>query len=482
MFPTRRFLTVAGCFCVSLLGGCQCSSEIDPLAPPRIPPPEIARSIERSTVFIPVEIPITEVAALVNAAVPDTLYSVRDEQIKGGIFPVKMDLDITRNGSIRSLTQRGFIENRIPVQAVGRIRIPPGVWRPFSAEFTVDAVTKLTLNEDWTTVAETSGDFRWQEAPYITILGIKIGLEGKAENALRDQLIQLAPTIDGMIEEKINLRKEADKIWESIGEPIQVRSDPTGWLLIRPIGTFFTEGVSQSDTFVVGLNIEAELETVLGERPGHLLLDSLPPLIPLPDSLADAAHQEFQMHVPVTITYDQAQDLLTRSIGRKDLQVQGNVTVNIERVALYPSESSVIARLDFRANLVDSRMVTAGTVYLKGLPRYNILSQTVSIDSLEYDLNSSDALATAADWLFHGTFVDLTRDKLQFPLTGEIVLVIEQITDALRGRALGKHIVLDATIHEFIPAEIYLTEEGINVDVFVRGTMVARVRGLGEVM
>lgn len=188
------------------------------------------------------------------------------------------------------------------------------------------------------------------------------------------------------------------------------------------------------------------------------------------------------MHLPVTITYGQAQNLLSRSISGKDLQVQGNVTVRIDSVELYASGPSVIAKLDFRANLNDARLGAAGTVYLKGMPRYHIASQTVSVDSLDYDLSSRDALAKAADWFFHDAFLEVTRNQLRFPVAVEILLVRDQITHALHNRALGKHIVLDAMIGEFIPGHIYLTDDGINVDVFVRGTMVARVRRLGEVM
>ena len=482
MLTRHPFLAAAAFFCLSVIAGCQCSSDIDPVAPERVSPLEQLRPVERSIVFIPVEIPIAEVEALVNSAVPDSLYGIRDEEIKGGIFPVKMDLDITRNGRIETVTRAGAIENVVPIRAEGRIRVPPGIWRPFSAVFTVTTETDLTLNDDWTTVAKTSSDFSWLEPPHITILGIKIGLKDRAENALRERMKELAPKLDGVIEEKIDLRKEADKIWDSIGEPIQIRYDPPAWLIIRPIGTFFTEGVSKSDTFVVGLNVEAELETVLGKRPEHVLLDSLPPLVRLPDSLANRSQRGFQMHLPVTITYGQAQNLLSRSISRKDLQVRGNVTVRIDSVELYASGPSVIAKLDFRANLNDSRMGTAGTVYLNGMPRYHIATQTVSVDSLDFDLSSRNALATAADWFFHDAFLELTRNKLQFPVGVEILLVRDQITHALHNRALGKHIVLDALIHEFIPADIYLTEEGINVDVFVRGTMAARVRRLGEVM
>ncbi|MGA7306459.1 MAG: DUF4403 family protein, partial [Rhodothermales bacterium] len=367
----RQFLAAAGYACLALSAGCQCSSDIRPDAPPRIALAVHERPSGRSTVFIPIEIPISEVGALVNDAVPDSLYSARDERIRGGIFPIKMDIDIRRDGPIRTRTYKGSIENRVPIRASGRVRLPPGFWRPFETTLTIRSVTSLTLNEDWATEAETTGDFSWQEPPYITLVGIKIGLAGKAENALRDQLVKVAPKIDKIIEEQVNLRKEADKIWDSIGDPIQIRAEPPAWLMIRPVGTYFRQAVSEPDTFMVGLSVEAEFETLLGQRPPDVAQDTLPPLVPFPDSLSDRNLGDFQMHVPVTITYDEVKKLFFQSLGGRPLAVDDNVTVTIHSVDLYASGAAVIARLDFQAKIAQSLMGVEGTVYLRGVPAYD---------------------------------------------------------------------------------------------------------------
>ncbi|MGA7303397.1 MAG: DUF4403 family protein, partial [Rhodothermales bacterium] len=151
-------------------------------------------------------------------------------------------------------------------------------------------------------------------------------------------------------------------------------------------------------------------------------------------------------------------------------------------VDLYASGAAVIARLDFQAKIAQSLMGVEGTVYLRGVPAYDPVSRTASIDSLDYDLNSRDALAHAADWFFHGTFLDQTREQLRFPIGAEIDRVSDEISKVLTDRALGKHIVLNGVVSDITPGGIYLTEDGINVDVFVRGTMAARIRRLGEVV
>ena len=79
---------------------------------------------------VPIAIPVDERSALVNQIVKQNLYRVRDKQIKGGLFKTLMDLDIRRNGSIYTRTRHGKIINHLPLIAEGRVRIPPGIWRP----------------------------------------------------------------------------------------------------------------------------------------------------------------------------------------------------------------------------------------------------------------------------------------------------------------------------------------------------------------
>lgn len=464
------------------LAGCPATChKIDPEGPEPSPPPSRARAALPSTMSVPIAVPVDELSALVNRVVKQDLYSTRDMPLGKGLFKARMDLDIRRNGAIYTRTRDGKIINHLPLLAEGRVRIPPGVWRPFSTTFIIHAISDISLDENWNTVSHTQPSFTWETTPYISVLGLKIGVQGTAEKALTKELAELAPRIDAVIEDRVNFRKRVTEIWESLSEPIAVGKTPPMWLTIRPVETYFSPGVSQNDTLVFGLLMNAFVETIVGVEPEIQPLGDLPPLRHLPDSLAADTLQGFQVNLPVSITYDNARALLTKTMVDKDYAVKEQVALKVKEIDLYGHGPALVARVDFKANVARTIFGTRGRVFFTGTPVYDTLSQTIRVDSFDYDVHSYNALAEAADWIFREDFVEQTRAGLVFPLADDIAAARERLEDAFRDRPLGKHILLDGTIDEFVPGALYLVEDGINVDLYARGRLTVRVHSLGRV-
>ncbi len=452
--------------------------EIQPTAPEAVLPPEHVERRLESTLHVPIEVPVSEIAALVNKVIPDSLYHVRDMKIRGGIFGIKLDLDLVRDGEIETYTAFGSVFNSLPLAARGRVRIPPGVWRPFESTFVINATTDLTLDEQWNTRSSTHTVMTWGEEPFITIAGIKFSLRGASEDAMNEQLAKLTPEIDRMIEREVNLRKEVEKVWDDLTEPIPIRDEPPMWVSIFPEKIFYTPPESKGDTVVVDLWVGAAVETVVGDRPESLPASDLPPLHRLPDSLGVDSTYGFTIHLPISVTYEDARSIVARSLEGRRIEVQKQVVVELRDIALYGNGQSLIAQVDFSANLGETSVGTNGRIYFTGLPTYDPVEQVIRVDSFDYDIESRNALTEAAGWVLKEGFLEETREQLRFSIGGEILLAREQLAEALKYRPIGKHIVLSGTLDDLRPGEIYLVDDGITVDIFATGRLEVRIRDL----
>ncbi len=482
--PTQHIVLITLAFVVVLVGLAGCAAgchDIDPEGPERVPPPARERPALRSTMAVPIEIPVDEISGLVNKVVRQDLYSVRDRRLKKGLLRFRLDMDVRRNGSITTGTRNGKIINSLPLIAEGRVRVPPGIWRSFSTTFVVHASTDVSLDSTWATQARTYSAFTWQTTPSIKVAGITISVRGTAEKALTQQLARAAPRIDRIIEERVNIRRRVDRIWESLREPLSVSQTPPVWLTIRPLETYFSPGISRNDTLVFGLQLHAFVETTVGDRPEIAAQDSLPPLVPLPDSLAADTTYGFQVNLPVSISYDDARALLAKAVADKNYEVKEQVAVNVSEIDLYGHGEALVARVDFSADVTDTFLETNGRVFLTGQPVYDAASQTIRVDSFDYDVHSYNALAEAADWIFREDFLQQTQARLVFPLSDRLTTAKQRLEEALRDRALGRHVILNGTIDELVPGALYLVDDGINVDVFARGRLNARVHSLENV-
>ncbi len=455
-----------------------CSRSIDPEGPAPLPPPERVHQPLRSTLSVPIEIPIDELNGLVDTVVPQALYSVRDKRLKKGLLRARLNLDLVRNGPVYMRTEGGLVFTSLPLRAEGRVRTFAGLARSFATTFTVHASSALRLDEEWRTRVETSGSFTWSEKPTISLLGFNIDVSETAGRSLTQQLRKLTPRIDRLIEERVDLRKRAERIWTRLADPIALRETPPVWLTVEPTAAFFTPGISRNDTLIFGLTLHAFLETLVGAEPASPVLADLPPLQPLPDSLAGGI---FQINLPVSISYAEARNLASQAVVRKDFAVQERVNVRVRDVDLYGHGPRLVARVDFDAGVSETVVGTRGRVFLLGQPVYDAEAQVIRIDSFDYDVHSRLALAEAADLVFREDLLAFTRERLVLPLADRIEQARALLEEALRGRTIGRHIVLDGTVTELVPGDLYLGPDGLHVDVVARGRLTARVRDLDQV-
>ncbi len=453
---------------------------VNPEGPKRLPPPTHERTPLLSSISAPVAIPLSELDTLVNEVVPVRLYQVEDMLLRKGIARARLDLKVRRTGRIYLETRDGSVVTHIPLKAEGSVRALR-ITRPFETTFTIHAVTALTLDTTWTTQARTRGRFTWNKTPSIKLLGITINLKKIAGKALESQLTRLTPRIDRLIEDKANLRPRMERIWTILSEPIAVQKEPPIWLQVHPSEVFYSPAESSGDSVVYGLRLKAFVETVVGARPAAVDLGSLPPLRPLTPEMAQQP-DSFRVNVPLTISYKDAEKLLSKAVAEKDYDVQDVVSFKVKDISVYGHLTSLVARLDFSATTSGKWMSTRGRVFMTGKTVYDRESRSVRVDSFNYDVNSEDALVNAADWALRDNLLEQVRERLVLPLSDHLDLLQVRLQGALNGRVLGRVLMLESAITELEPSELYLTPDGLGVDVHVRGHLGARLHGLSQVV
>ena len=142
---------------------------------------------------------------------------------------------------------------------------------------------------------------------------------------------------------------------------------------------------------------------------------------------------------------------------------------------------SALVTLDFSARISGDLFRTKGRVFLVGTPSYDPETQSIRVDDFAYDVRSEYALAETADWLFGDDFITQLRPYLTWPLADRIASAHVHLQEALDSRTLGRHILLDGTITDLVPGDLYLTADGLNVDISARGYLAAQVHDLDEI-
>ncbi len=459
-----------------LVGGCEAGCRdtlVAPQAPARMAAqPQPVRV--PSTIYMPIQIPIAQVTDVVNEVVPRTLYQGRDHKLRKGILTVRLDLDIRRNGTIRMEPSDDALITHIPLRAEGVLK-NLGTDRDFSMAFTVHARSDIHLNAGWEFISKTRSSFTWREEPRIQVFGIKFSIARVAGEALTQKLAELGPQIDEKLRTSIKTQDLAVRLWNDINQPIVVSQDPPAWLDVEPLSFHFSPMQTQTDTVVFGLRTVTFIEMVMDRAPAEASPDPMPPLQAGIDST-----NSFNIDLAVSVPFSSAEEILSAALADKAFTVKDRVKVRIKDFEVYASGPSLVAGIDFTAD-IPGRVDVDGKFFLKGIPVYEDSTRTIRIDSLQYDVDSRNRLAEVAAWMLHDRFIETIQERLVLPVGDEIELARARLEEALDRQPVGTYVMIDGTVERLAPGRLYLSDEAIHVKVSAGGQIDLAVQSLPDV-
>ena len=119
-----------------------------------------------------------------------------------------------------------------------------------------------------------------------------------------------------------------------------------------------------------------------------------------------------------------------------------------------------------------------GYIYLKGIPHYDPVTQKLSMQGLDYDLDTKNSIIKTAGWLLQGQFSRMMENKMVFPIGDQISDAKRTIQAALSNFKIIDGVLLKGTLTDIVPDKVYLTPKHIYSVVFAQGNVNLRVDGL----
>lgn len=228
---------------------------------------------------------------------------------------------------------------------------------------------------------------------------------------VKKALIDLTVEIDNEIE-KYSFKNEAESAWKSANQTIAF--SPYGYLHIQPISLELETPHFEKDKLLTTLCIEAC--PIFSSDPTTKLSTPLPPL----KQVASFPTDEFDLIMDLRLNYDSITNVLQSLYGKKELLIK-NRKVNIDSVAITgAAKNQLNIALKFSG-------YKKGCLYLTGTPTFDEATQTISISSLDYDLETKNVLLKTAKWLFNDRILSEIQDATLYDLTPQLQQLKEVI-------------------------------------------------------
>lgn len=416
----------------------------------------------QSSVNVPLEIPVTTLANLVNQAVPPTVFFEKGMDLGNGIIG---DLSFNRNGLIEiNPLDSQRMQVIFPVRIQGEVGLKPGGLRNlFQSKIPVDrALTPVfvinpEINPNWSFGIR---DFELIDLGgkiSLSALGMEIDLSPIIQNEIRSFAREKLVSKRDLI----NLKPLVDASWEQVGKPIFVEYE--GKLMafsIRPDSVKIKEYLvsGKGYHFDLGLNGQVQL------HPGYAVPSRPFPLPKITGNEDPSNH--LKITVPLHLAYSELDNMIGEAFEGLSVRVNRKYIFRPSNFRTKPYGEQLGIMMDFVATSLDGKEIS-GELFLAGLPVYDKEAGVLAFEKVNFNLESNSSKAKFAASAKRRKIIKQLNQRMKFSLE-------EALDGSLAGikeRLALQTPMADLKIADLIifPAGFYPTATGLDIQLQAEG-------------
>lgn len=431
-----------------------------------------------SYINIPITISLKDVEKMINKQYEDVIYE-------------DMSFDDNDKDDLKVKVQKrqtiivGTLDNKV------KCIIPLKIWaakqvrqsvlgrelkQSADTEFEVTIVYNIDMKiqSDWTLYSQTTGRFKWDKKPYISVGGlIDIPLAGQIEAPLKEQVDLIAKDIDKAIKDAIDLKAIGTEAWSMAQEPILMDSTTNAWLYINPKNVYATPLLLKYGKAKFTLGISTYVSNTFGEPKKEIETTDLEPL-----KIVKTIPDNFNIALSAIATYDGIREILKTQFVNQTF-IQDDQEITITEMDFFGGADKVVIKVGIDGRLKKGilRKRVKGSLFLEGVPYYDTTDMSIKIRDLDYSLATRDVLLKTAKWLSDKKIKQLMAENLVFPIGEQIEAAKLMIEKELKSVEVNEYATVSGTLKDLRPQGIYLTKNAIQVVILADGKVNMRVGG-----
>ena len=321
------------------------------------------------------------------------------------------------------------------------------------------------MTPNWRLASHTNfTDYTWIVQPEIHLLGGGISLTKLVQNILDKHKTAIEMAIDSAVHTELRLDEMVKPVWRDLQSPLLISEACGLWLTPKPISVMAGPVTGNNRQITTHIRIALETQTELKPKaPEH-------PKTPLPIlQKREQVAETSDLHLLSYIPYADINRMLAITTNNKNKKLAlGSLTIN--EVSVYGGQQSLIVKANL-SGLLD------GTVYLRGRPVFDTLTNTLRVSNLDFDAETWKALSKNSNTVWHTGLRKLLERLLTIPLGDDIAKLPASIDKAFE-KGPGKTTDLGIKTFRFVPQKIAIRPDGIQALINVQSKVGVKVNQL----
>ena len=419
-------------------------------------PFEEAIAPQLSTIGAPIVFELKDIEEKANSALKTVIYEDKSFEDKN---EDNLKLKVSKADRITMHMTGNVLYYTVPIRLHAEIQIDKKklgfkILKPQTVDLAVRMKFRSTVSigSDWRLKTQTESlGYEWIEKPQAHLGKIKINISSTVEKILKKKMSMIEDKIDKIAHDAIKIDQIVKKIWISLQKSILInKKESKIWL--RPIPKKIEAGQIYSDGewVRIQLKLTTSAETLVGEEPKYETNSQLPPFRQIanpPDSC--------EVRLVSEIAYAEINQILGQKLKGKEIDIEGNKLI-FKDLELFGNGKNLIGKIKIGGTI-------SGTIYVKGQPFYDTLSQSLKVLNFDFDIRTEETLLGTADWLLHETAKEKIQEKLAFPLGATLDKVPDIIRKAIANSKVSEKIDLDLEKMQILPQKITVRPDHLQV-------------------
>ena len=460
----QRFLVFT--LLILFLVSCGSTSKINALKPEPEDASPLIYDNKPSFISLPVALKIKDIENQTNKFLTGIVYE--DNNIQDDDYTIK----ISKQAPIVIENENGKIKTALPLMVNVKYRIGTdklGVALYTTQEFNFNGMITLmsTVNlSNWK--LKTKTEFKsivWKESPSVKAFGKNVPITYVINPAIQLFKSKIEKAIDEAIEKSMDFKPNVLDALDKIATPSELSPEYESWLRIVPTELYATEAQIKGQTIVMQMGLKCTIETLIGKQPSKIFDKNkivLKPVSKMPDN--------FMANIVAVSTYADASKIITKNFEGQEF-ASGSRKVKVLRVALWHKNEKIVIALDLTGSLT-------GTIYLTGLPKYNVDKKEIYFDNLDYAIDTKSSLIRTASWLASGVILKKMEESCRYSLQPNLEEGKKTMVKYLSNFSPMPGVYVNGKMGDISFTEVQLTNKAILAFLTVNGKVAIKVDGL----
>ncbi len=423
----------------------------------------------KSSITMPVKIPLSEIGNIINASVKDLIFedsSFTDNN--NDQFKVKV-------WKTRPIRLVGGTQQNLLIEVPLKIWVEKGIgtfgvysYQQTTFETVMYFNMQLTFNNNWKMTTQTSPmGFKWVKKPVLDFGRIQVPITSLVEESLKKQQADFCKTIDEMMLAQLNFQQYAVMAWNQFAQPFQISEEYNTWLKITPVSVNVTPLVFYGNQIEANIGIDAFSETFTGQR-----LAATPLIKSIANfNFVQTLPQKFLLQTTANIPFTEATKIAEQLFLGKEFDLRdGKSKIKINAVKVYAEMGRVMIE-------TTTEGAVNGISYISGVPVYDDTLRKIVLRDTKFKLKTKNILQKTATLLFQNKIVTMIEHEYGIP-TAELEDASKKSIEETFNKEYYKGLKMEGKVFNIKPTQILLYPNGITAVVNTEAEMKLRIQGM----